>query len=113
MTHVLFPASRKPLSRDQLRAALDERLRDVLARLCLWDEDAPVGDYRFGILSYEPTKDVSVYLQFWSEPDDAVQWEVSSGNWHEPTKAYMNGDRSARVKAAGRSRLPFLPMNAD
>lgn len=101
VTHVLLPASRKALTRDQLRAALEDRLRDVLARVCLWDEDAPVGDHRFCIFSYEPTKHVNVYLQFWSEPDDVVQWEVSSGNWHEPTKAYMKGERSARVKAAG------------
>jgi hypothetical protein len=44
---------------------------------------------------------VQVYLQFWSEPGESVDWEVSSGNWHEPTKAYMQGDRSKRVKAAG------------
>ena len=101
MTHVLLPASRKALTRAELRAALEDRLRDVLTRVCLWDEDAPVGDYRFGILSYEPAKDVGVYLQFWSEPGHLVEWEVSSGNWHEPTKAFMKGGRAARVKAAG------------
>lgn len=100
-THILLPASRKALTRDQLRSALEDRLRDLLARVCLWDEDAPVGDHRFCILSYAPAKDVGVYIQFWSEPDDVVLWEVSSGNWHEPTKAYMKGERSARVKAAG------------
>jgi hypothetical protein len=101
MTHLLFPATRTPRPRGSLRRALVPKLRDVLARVCLWDDDGAVGDYRFCVFSYHPRPGVQVYLQFWSEPGDVVEWEVSSGNWHQPTKAYMQGRRSDAVRAMG------------
>jgi hypothetical protein len=100
-THVLLPASRRPLTRPQLRAVLDRKVREILRRTCLWDDDGVVGDHRFCTFSYDPVDGVQVYMQFWSEPGEPVLWEVSSGNWHVPTKAYMRGERSRRVKDAG------------
>ena len=100
-THVLLPASRTPLSRQRLRAALERKIRQVLARTCLWGDDAAVGDHRFCVFSYDPADGVHVYVQFWTEPGQPVDWEVSSGNWYAPTKAYMRGERSRRLKDAG------------
>ena len=100
-TYVLLRASRRPRTRAQLKAALEPSLREILTRLCVWDDDANVGDYRFCVLSYDLPEDVHIFLQFWSEPRDAVLWEVSSGKWNPPTEPYMAGTRASRVKAAG------------
>ena len=98
--HVLLRAAPKDRTRASLERALLPRIREVLARVCLWDDDAAIGDHAFCIFSYNPRRHVQVYLQFWSEPDAAVQWEVSSGNWHKPTKDYMRGPRSDAVRRA-------------
>jgi hypothetical protein len=99
--HVLLRASPKDRDRASLRRALLPRMREVLARVCLWDPDSAIGDYAFCVFSYNPRRQVQVYLQIWSEPDDVVVWEVSSGNWHAPTKDYMRGARSDAVRRAG------------
>ncbi len=100
-TYVLLPASKRPRTRAQLTAALEPALKDVLARVCLWGDDWHVGDYRFCVLSFDLPNQVHVFLQFWSEPDDVVFWEVSSGKWDAPTEAYMTGERGQRLVAAG------------
>ena len=101
-THVLLPASPRPLSRPRLRAALERKVRAIIGRTCLWDDDAAVGDHRFCIFSFDPGGRVQVYMQFWSEPFEGhALWEVSSGNWHAPTKAHMRGERWRRVRNAG------------
>lgn len=76
-------------------------MKDVLSRVCLWDDDWNVGDYRFCVLSYDLPGEVAVYLQFWSEPGDVVIWEVSSGKWHEPTEGHIAGHRGQRIAAPG------------
>ena len=100
-TYILLPASKRPRTRAQLTAALEPALKDVLARVCLWGDDWSVGDYRFCILSYDLPNDVQLFLQFWSEPDDVVFWEVSSGKGHAATEAYLAGEPGQRVLAAG------------
>jgi hypothetical protein len=100
-THVLLRASPKDRTRASLRRALLPHIREILARVCLWDDDSAIGDYAFCVFSYRPRRDVDVYLQVWSEPDDVVLWEVSSGNWHAPTKDYMRGARADAVRRAG------------
>jgi hypothetical protein len=100
-TDVLLRPSPKDRPRAALRGALLPRLREVLASVCLWAADSAIGDHAFCVLSYNPRRNVQVYLQLWSEPDDVVMWEVSSGNWHEPTKAYMRDARSDAVRRTG------------
>ncbi len=101
-THVLLRASAKDRDRASLRRALLPRLREVLARVCLWDPDSAIGDHAFCVFSYNPRRHVQVYMQIWSEPDDVVLWEVSSGNWQNaPTKDYMRGARAEAVRRAG------------
>jgi hypothetical protein len=100
-THVLLRASPKDRDRASLRRSLLPRIREVLATVCLWDPDSAIGDHAFCVFSYEPRRHVQVYLQIWSEPDDVVVWEVSSGNWHGPTKDYMRGARADAVRRAG------------
>jgi hypothetical protein len=92
---VLFAAQRKPFA--TLEAAAKKLVPVLAARLwdtCLWDGapgvDWNIGDYRFLILSAEPEPDVSIYIQFWSEPHEAVSAEVSSGEWSPGTRKYVS-----------------------
>ena len=73
-THVLLRASPKDRTRAALRRALLPRLRDVLARVCLWGPDSAIGDHAFCVFSYNPRRHVQIYMQIWSEPDDGVLW---------------------------------------
>lgn len=100
-TYVLLAPSKRPRTRAALKAALELVLKDVLSQVCLWDDDWNVGDYRFCIFSYSLPGDVHIFLQFWSEPEDVVQWEVSSGKWNPPTEVYLEGQRAQRIVAAG------------
>ena len=100
-TYVLLRASRRPRTRAQLTSALEPELKEVLGRVCLWDDDWDVGDYRFCVFSYGLPGDAGIFMQFWSEPGEPVLWEVSSGKWHAPTEAYLAGDRAQRIQAAG------------
>lgn len=100
-TYVLLRASKRPRTRAQLTAALEAALKQVLGRVCLWDDGWDVGDYRFCIVSYNLPGDVHIFLQFWSEPEDVVLWEVSSGKWNPPTEVYLAGHRAQRIVAAG------------
>ena len=75
-TYLLLPASKRPQTRAQLMKALVPRVKTLLTEVCLWDDEWEVGDYRFGVISYDLPGDVHVFFQFWSEPDDAAMWEI-------------------------------------
>ena len=100
-TYLLLPASKRPQTRAQLMKALVPRVKTLLTEVCLWDDGWEVGDYRFCVISYDLPGDVHVFFQFWSEPDDVVMWEITSGKWHPPTEPYIAGSRAARIEAAG------------
>jgi hypothetical protein len=100
-TYLLLPASKRPQTRAQLMKALVPKVKTLFTEVCLWDDEWEVGDYRFCVISYDLPGDVHVFFQFWSEPDDAVMWEISSGKWYPPTEPYIAGSRAARIEAAG------------
>jgi hypothetical protein len=97
----IFPAQSRPLSRAALHAALDPIIRAWLRATCDWSEGGGIGDYRFVSISTEVAPDTHVYIQFWSEPDDVVLWEVSSGRWNPPTDKWLAGERSRRIESFG------------
>ena len=100
-TYLLLPASKRLQTRARLMKALVPKVKTLLTEVCLWDDEWEVGDYRFCVVSYDLPGDVHVFFQFWSEPDDAVMWEISSGKWYPPTEPYIAGSRAARIEAAG------------
>jgi hypothetical protein len=68
-----------------LETLLDRCLRSLAADVwetCYWPESMSdgwtIGD--FNILCVSTGPDREIYLQFWSEPDDDVVFEISSGN---------------------------------
>ena len=100
-TYVLLARSKRPRTLAQLKAALEPKLKEILSSICLWDDDCNVGDYRFCIISYDLPGQVEIFLQFWSEPGEPVEWEVSSGKWNPPTEVYLAVHRAQRIEAAG------------
>jgi len=61
-----------------------------------------VGDYSFYVLSFEPIAGVEVYVQLWSEPDEAgAIFEVVSGARHQATKEYVNAERQELLRDHG------------
>jgi hypothetical protein len=69
---------------------------------CRWARgDWTIGDYRFLVFSTNPSKQVNLYVQFWSEPQEPVLWEVSSGRWNPPADKAMAGAPTKHVKRLG------------
>jgi len=81
---VLLQPSSEPI--ESLGGLEDVCLAALTARIwetCCWP-DAPgrwaIGDYRFAIIEFEPAPDVPLYVQLWSESQEPVLIEVSSGH---------------------------------
>lgn len=68
----VLPASRLPLTRDDLHRLAGPGLLEILQETCRWTGDEPVGDHRFVVFSFEARKDVHICVQVWSQPRDAV-----------------------------------------
>jgi hypothetical protein len=97
----ILEGNRRRLSRADMHRKIGHRIRAVLAEACSWKGDEPPGDHRFVVFSVDPAEDVNVFIQFWSEPNDVVDWEVSSGEFHEPTAAWMPDDLAAKLRPFG------------
>ncbi len=112
---VLLAPQRKPFA--TLDAAAKKLVPILAGRLwdtCRW-EGAPgeswnIGDYRFLILSAEPEPGASIYIQFWSEPHEAVSVEVSSGEWSPGTRKYV-GKQVKTLLAALEYEKEAAPAN--
>jgi len=54
-------------------------------KTCQWAERGSgswrIGDYKFLVISITPEPETTLYVQFWSEPDEDVVAEVCSGEW--------------------------------
>jgi len=81
---VLLQPSSEPI--ESLGGLEDVCLAALTARIwetCCWP-DAPgrwtIGDYRFAIIEFEPAPDAPLYVQLWSESQESVLIEVSSGH---------------------------------
>jgi len=98
---IVLPARKKELSRAELQRALAPIVATWLKATCLWDDTSAIGDHRFLVFAINVAPNVQVYVQFWSEPFEAVLWEVSSGKWNPPADKWLEGDRSRRIEAFG------------
>ena len=100
-TFEILRARKRPLSKGALHARAHETVTDLIWATCRWGRDWTLGDYRFLVLSTNPSEGVELYVQFWSEPQEIVCWEVSSGHWHGPTKKAMAGAPAEYVERLG------------
>jgi hypothetical protein len=99
---VLTPLKRPLKTLDEL---MDRCLPTLTARLwatCCWpaqmNEGWKIGDYNFLIASVTPESEASIYIQFWSEPEEVVLAEVSSGEWSPGTLKYVGPKQKELLK---------------
>jgi hypothetical protein len=100
----LVPRAARPLTPDETRAHAIGRVAAVVARTCGWGEpfeDWGVGDYRFLVLDFGPRKDVSLYVQIWTEPGEPVLIEVCSGAWNPTARPYVQAPQRAALRKLG------------
>lgn len=104
MTRVLMPAQRRDLSLDDLLKALRQPLAQVLRSACVWTRPGrtwEIGDYNFVVLSTRPAPDVTIFVQWWSEPLEPVVAEVCSGSRNEAIRRYLGVTGRRALKALG------------
>lgn len=97
----IFSARKKPMSPAELRRSLGPAVAAWIRSACIWDGDWAIGDHRFVVFAIDVAPRVQVYVQFWSEPEEPVSWEVSSGRWNPPADKWLAGERSDRIEAFG------------
>ena len=90
-TFEILRARRRPLSRAALQARAGEAVTDLVWATCRWGHNWALGEYRFIVFTTDPSEDVQLYVQFWSEPQAPVCWEVCSGRWNRPADTVMAG----------------------
>jgi hypothetical protein len=96
---VLLPAGDSPLALPELEATCLAPLSHLLTRLARWESDATgstwtIGDFRILIVETTVAPEAVLYVQFWSEPDQPISWEVSSGHHNRKARPFVS--RQAR-----------------
>ena len=102
--HELVPSAGRKLTPAQARTHAIDLVAAVVARTCDWGEPAAdwsVGDYRFLVLDFGPRKDVSLYVQIWTEPGEPVLIEACSGAWNPTAKPYVKAPQRAMLRRLG------------
>jgi hypothetical protein len=86
---------------DQYLPALAAKIWDT----CRWmDRDDgwwKVGDFRFLGIAIAPEPDTMLYVQFWSEPEDKVLVEVSSGESSPTSVKYVQKRQRDLIRSLG------------
>jgi hypothetical protein len=101
-TFEILRRRRRPLSKAALHARAGEAVTDLIWASCRWGRNAwQPGEYRFLVFSTDPSGNVNLYVQFWSEPQEPVVWEVSSGRWNPPADKVMSGAPTEYVERLG------------
>src|SRR5204862_1069774 len=103
---VLVEGSGSPIT--SADALADRALRILTTRLwetCCWPASTTghwqIGDYRFLIVEFCPSAETCLCLQFWSEPDEPVLMEVSSGDWNPAALRYVWHDERRLLEERG------------
>ena len=97
---ILRPRKR-PLSRAGLQARAGEAVTDLIWAACRWGRGWTLGEYASSCSSTDPSENVNLYVQFWSEPQQEVCWEVCSGKWNPPADEVMAGAPSESLERLG------------
>lgn len=103
---VLLPGDGPPV---ETLAALCRACQPALAaRLwatCRWPgtlgEDWDLGDFNYLVLSATPEADCSLFVQFWSEPLEPAQVEVTSGEWNPGAVKYLPDAARTEIERRG------------
>jgi hypothetical protein len=103
---VLLEAGDRPL--ESLGELSERCLPTLAARLwgtCCWpatmNDGWKIGDRNFLVAEVSPDPETSLYVQFWSEPQDPVIAEVSSGEWNPGAIKYVRSRQREELEALG------------
>jgi hypothetical protein len=105
-TEILLEASNERLGAfDQLLNGCLPTLATRLWTTCCWSRSMSdgwkIGDFRFLILTTSPDNETQIYIRFWSEPQELVAEEVSSGEWAPGTLKYVGKRQRDFLKSLG------------
>ena len=105
---VLVKPLKTPRSAAAIFAACEKQLLSHLKAVCLWPEKDRnqswrVGDYSYYVLEFEPRTKTSLYVQFWSQPnnDDGVLFEVSSGAMNSAAAQFVDTEKQELLRDHG------------
>ncbi len=104
--HVLVPAGRKTLTLQQLEKRCVPRLTRLFADHAVWAPDGygdswRIGDFSILIVETTVAKNADLYVQFWAEPCQPVDCEVSSGNPNPPAKKFITPETHRQLREMG------------
>ncbi len=94
-------------TRSALWTLAGDEIAEHLERVCTWRADLrdsvwQPGDYSFYVLEFCNAAGATLFLQFWSEPDEhVVGFEVCSGVRNEATARHMNRRREEDLRDRG------------
>jgi hypothetical protein len=104
---VLLAAGEAARTRTALWALAGEEITHHLERVCTWRPDQrdsawQPGDYSLYVLEFENGAGATLFLQFWSEPDERmVGFEVCSGARSEAAARHLNRKRQEDLRDRG------------
>jgi hypothetical protein len=74
-------------------------------KTCQWAERGSgswrIGDYKFLLISITPEPGTTLWVQFWSEPDEDVVAEVCSGEWAPDALKYVQQRQREIIRSLG------------
>ena len=91
---------------EEVRARCETRVRALIAEACRWrvqdhGRTWTPGDYRILIFETTVALDAQLYVQFWSEPREAVAWEVSSGHANPAAQPFIKPEAHETLEGLG------------
>ena len=104
---ILVPGRRRrPLTLEDLERACLPHLTRLVADTALWRSKDygtgwKVGDYNILIVETTVARDAMLYVQFWSEPQQPVLWEVSSGKPQPGARRFVTAHARRALREMG------------
>lgn len=104
---VLIARTDRARTRTVLWTLAGDEITTHLERVCTWradhrDTEWHAGDYSFCVLEFANGAGASLFLQFWSEPDErAVAFEVCSGACNEAAARHIGKKRQDDLRDRG------------
>ncbi|HTU99476.1 MAG TPA: hypothetical protein VMF13_02995 [Luteitalea sp.] len=99
----VFGRRRTEVDVDHLKATLVGPVEALIRTTCTWGDlgdDWDLGDYRFLIFDFA-VGDALLYVQFWSEPQEAVLFEASSGVPNPPKWQLVGAVQRKKLRRLG------------
>ncbi len=103
---LLLPGGREKLTLAQLERRSLARVTTLVADTAIWPaggfgESWRIGDFNILIIETTAAPEAGLYVQFWSEPNGPVDWEVSSGHLNSALRRFITTRARTRLGEMG------------